>query len=90
MDLIDEGIYSKIRSIKGSEWTPEFAMEVYSDVIKHKYFITNLGKCTQIDARVIPDSVYKEYLDLLYKEFNIVKPKVIILLGNQVSSIVLD
>lgn len=90
LGLIDEDIYTKIRSIKGSEWTEEFAMEVYSNVTKHKFFITNLGKCTQIDARVIPDSVYKEYLDLLYQEFNIVKPKVIILFGNQVSSIVLD
>lgn len=57
---------------------------------KHKYFLTNLGKCTQIDARALPDSVYKEYLQLLKQEFNIINPKVIILFGNQVSSIVLD
>ena len=63
---MDEKIYNKIKSIKGSEWTEEFASEVYSDVEKHKYFITNLGKCTQIDARELPDKVYKEYLHLLY------------------------
>ena len=34
--------------------------------------------------------MYKEYLKLLYKEISIIKPKVIILFGNQVSSIVLD
>ena len=63
---------------------------MYDDVIKHKYFITNLGKCTQKDARALPDSIYKEYLDLFYKELEIVNPKVVILFGNQVSSIVLN
>ena len=87
--LQDEETYKKIKSIKGSEWTEEFADEVYSDVEKHKYFITNLGKCTQIDARPLPDKIYKEYLSLLEKEIEILDPKVIILFGNQVSSIVL-
>ena len=90
LDLMDEKIYSKIKSIKGSEWTEEFAEEVYEDVKQHKYFITNLGKCTQLDARILPDSVYKKYLDLLEKEIQIINPKVIILFGNQVSSIVLN
>ena len=87
--LQDEETYKKIKSIKGSEWTEKFADEVYSDVEKHKYFITNLGKCTQIDARPLPDKIYKEYLSLLEKEIEILNPKVIILFGNQVSSIVL-
>ena len=90
LGLVDEGIYNKIRSIKGKNWTPEFAEEVYEDVKKHKYFITNLGKCTQVDARPLPDSVYISYLNLLEKEFEIIRPKVIILFGNQVSSIVLN
>ncbi len=90
IDLLDEELYSKIKSIKGSEWTEEFAEKVYEDVKGYKYFITNLGKCTQVDARELPDSVYKEYLHLLKQEFNIINPKVIILFGNQVSSIVLD
>ena len=90
LDLVDKEIYSTIKSKKGSEWTEEFAERVYEDVKKHKYFITNLGKCTQVDARELPDSVYKEYLHLLKQEFNIIHPKVIILFGNQVSSIVLD
>lgn len=90
LDLLDEELYSKIKSIKGSEWTEEFADKVYENVRKHKYFITNLGKCTQVDARELPDSVYKEYLHLLKQEFNIINPKVIILFGNQVSSIVLE
>ena len=67
VDLLDDDIYQKIRSIKGNEWTYDFAIEVYENVKKHKYFITNLGKCTQADARVLPDKVFKEYLHLLEK-----------------------
>lgn len=90
LDLMDETIYKKIKTIKGTDWTEEFAEEVYEDVKKHRYFITNLGKCTQVDARVLPDSVYKEYLELLEKEIEIINPKTIVLFGNQVSSIVLN
>lgn len=89
LDLLSPEIYVKIKSISEKEWTEEFAFEVYEDVKKHKYFITNLGKCTQIDARPLPDSVYLKYLSLLEKELSIIHPKVIIFFGNQVSSICL-
>ncbi len=90
LNLLDENIYKKIKTIKGNEWTEEFAKEVYEDISNHKIFITNLGKCTQLDARPLPDKVYKEYLSLLEKEIEIINPKVVILFGNQVSSIVLN
>lgn len=90
INLMDKKIYNKIKEMKGNEWTEEFAEAVYEDVKQHKYFITNLGKCTQVDARELPNSVYKEYLELLKQEIEIVKPKVVILFGNQVSSIVLN
>ena len=90
LHLLDQEIYDKIRSMKGKEWTESFAEEVYENVKKHKYFITNLGKCTQIDARPLKDQVYQNYLNLFFKEIEIVKPKVIVLFGNQVSSIVLN
>ena len=89
LGLIDNEIYTRIRSIKGSDWTYEFAEEVYGQVAKNKFYITNLAKCTQVDARALPDSVYKDYLNLFLKEMEIVNPKVIILFGNQVSSVVL-
>ena len=90
LKLLDKDIYEKIKKIKGTEWTEEFAEKVYDNVKEHKYFITNLGKCTQVDARPLSDSVYKEYLHLLEKEIEIINPKVIVLFGNQVSSIVLN
>ena len=63
---------------------------MYDEIKQNKIFITNLGKCTQIDARPLPDEVLKKYLKLLFKEIDIIKPKVIITFGNQVSSIILD
>ena len=90
VNLIDEELYKTIKKMSASSWTEEFAEEVYDNIKKHKLFITNLGKCTQIDARPLPDKVYKEYLDLLLKEIEIINPKVIVLFGNQVSSIVLN
>lgn len=90
LDLMDKDIYKTIKKIPSSSWTEEFAEDVYKDITNHKVFITNLGKCTQIDARPLPDKVYKKYLDLLLKEIEIINPKVIILFGNQVSSIVLN
>jgi len=89
LGLLDNDIYMKIRTIKGKDWTKEFAEEVYKSVSDKKYFITNLGKCTQLDARELKDDVFLKYLKLFKKEIGIVKPKVIILFGNQVSSIVL-
>lgn len=90
INLLDECIYEKIIQKKPCEWNEEFADAVYDNVEKHKYFITNLGKCTQVDARVIPNSVYEKYLNLLLKEIEIIKPKIIITFGNQVSSILLN
>lgn len=89
-NLIDKKIYDEIKSTKGSEWTPEFAKKVYQNISEHHIFITNLGKCTQIDARPLKDSSFKDYLPLLEKEISIIKPQIIILFGNQVSSIFLN
>ena len=88
--LLNQKIYEEIQKRKPQEWDEKFADLVYKDVEKHKYFITNLGKCTQVDARVLPDSVYCRYLNLLCKEIEIINPKIIITFGNQVSSIILN
>lgn len=88
--LLSDDIYQEINIRKAKEWDYDFADRVYGDVAKHKFFITNLGKCTQIDARVLSDEVLEAYLKLLLREIEIIKPKVIITFGNQVSSIFLD
>lgn len=87
--LIGADIYLQINSKKGKEWTEDFADLVYKEVEKNKFYVTNLAKCTQLDARELSDDVYLQYLDLFMEEMKLVKPKKIILFGNQVSSIVL-
>lgn len=88
-NLFDINIYNEIKSKKAIEWNKEFADKVYDEVKKNKLFITNLGKCTQVDARPIQNSVYEKYLSLLEREIEIVDPKVIVLFGNQVSTVFL-
>lgn len=89
LDLLDDDILKEIQEKKKLDWTKEFSEKVYKNIEDHDIFITNLAKCTQIDARFLKDDYYKAYLKLFLKEMNIVKPKKIILFGNQVSSIVL-
>lgn len=88
--LLSENTYKDIQSKKPKDWEYEFSDYVYEELTNNKIFITNLGKCTQIDARPLSDEVLKKYLELLFKEIDIIRPKVIITFGNQVSSIVLN
>lgn len=90
LGLLRSEIYLKIKSMKPEEWDYDFANEVYKDIQDHSVFITNLGKCTQADARPLNNSVFKDYINLMYKEIEIVNPKKIVTFGNQVSSILLD
>ncbi len=89
VDLISEDTYNEIINKKPKDWDYEFCDYLYDEISRNKVFITNLGKCTQIDARPLSDEVLKKYLNLLFKEIDIIKPKVIITFGNQVSSIIL-
>ncbi len=93
--LAAAGLFSKelneeIQKKRPEDWTPEFCVIVYKWLEEHKIYMTNLAKCTQEDARPLPDRVFKAYKELLTYELEIIKPKKIILFGNQVSSIMLD
>ena len=90
ISVIDETIYKEIRLKKPNDWDSSFVDKLYKEITNKKVFITNLAKCTQIDARVLPDSVFIDYLELFKKEIDIISPKVIIFFGNQVSSIALN
>ena len=90
VNLLSEDVFNKIQEKKPKDWDYEFCDYVYKEIENNKIFITNLGKCTQIDARPLPDEVLKKYLKLLFKEIDIIRPKVIITFGNQVSSIILN
>lgn len=88
--LFYEKLNNEIQNMKAKDWTPAFCEKVYNEVANKGLYITNLAKCTQDDARPLPDKVFKEYRDLLLEEIKMVNPKKIILFGNQVSSIVLN
>ncbi len=90
VNLLSDNTYNQILSKKPKEWDYDFCDYVYEEVYNNHIFITNLGKCTQIDARPLADNVLEKYLDLLFKEIDIIQPKVIITFGNQVSSIILN
>ena len=86
VDLLSNDTYNKILEKKPKDWDYDFCDYVYDEIERNKVFITNLGKCTQIDARPLSDDVLKQYLDLLFEEIDIIKPKAIVAFGNQVSS----
>ena len=88
--LFSEEISLKIKNMKASEWTYDFCDEVYDNVISRGVWITNLAKCTQDDARELPDEVFAKYKDLLKEELRLINPEKIIFFGNQVSSIMLE
>lgn len=90
LKLLDKRVYERIKKIKPSEWTEEFAELVYNNVEQNSIYITNLAKCTQKDARPLRDRVFKKYLKLMYKEIEIVNPKYIVSFGNQVSNVLLE
>lgn len=90
INVISDNLFNQIMDKKPKDWDYDFCDDVYKEIESKKVFITNLGKCTQIDARPLSDEVLKKYLKLLYKEIEIINPKVIITFGNQVSSIILD
>ena len=90
VELLSDNTYNEIQKKKPKEWDYDFCDYVYNEIENNKIFITNLGKCTQVDARPLADEVLKQYLDLLFEEIDIIKPKIIVTFGNQVSSIILN
>ncbi len=88
--LFDQSLNTEIQSKKPSDWTEDFCETVYNEVTAKNMWITNLAKCTQEDARPLKDEVFLKYKDLLLQELQIIKPRVILLFGNQVSSLVLN
>ena len=89
-NLFNAALNKIIQSKKPKDWTPLFCQEVYDEVSNQGLWITNLAKCTQDDARPLPDKIFLKYKELLKKELKLVNPKKIFLFGNQVSSLILE
>ncbi len=88
--LFDKNLNNQIQAQKAKDWNYTFAQKVYNEVKNKNMYITNLAKCTQSDARYLPNDVYKAYKELFFEEMDIIKPRTIILFGNQISSIILN
>ncbi|MCX6737161.1 MAG: hypothetical protein NTX26_00225 [Candidatus Parcubacteria bacterium] len=89
LKLLSKNLFDSIQKMKPEEWTADFANSIYSELTDKKVFVTNLAKCTQLDARPLGDVTFKGYLDLMFKEIDSINPQNIISFGNQVSSILL-
>ncbi len=90
LGFIDPEVAARICALNTAGWTESVAEELYQHVAQRKVYITNLAKCTQPDARHLPDSVFRAYLPETYREIGLINPKKIITLGNQVSSVFLQ
>ncbi len=89
LGLIPKKLLGLIQSASPRQWTPEFSENLYCYLADRKIYVTNLAKCTQIDARPLKDQIFKEYLSLMKEEIAVIRPKHIVTFGNQVSSIIL-
>ncbi|WKZ26894.1 MAG: uracil-DNA glycosylase family protein [Candidatus Paceibacterota bacterium] len=87
LNLINTSLYDAIKLKQ--QWDVRFTNLVYKDIESKSIFITNLAKCTQLDARPLNNGVFRDYLDLMYQEIEMINPKKIITFGNQVSSVLL-
>jgi len=90
LGFLNKKLFKEINVRKPSDWDYDFAEKVYEKVSDNSIYITNLSKATQIDARPLKNGVFKKYLNLFKEEMSIIKPKIIISFGNQVSSVLLD
>lgn len=90
LKIVDDDLANDILNKKPEDWDYSFSRSIYEHLCDKKVYLTNLAKCTQDDARHLGNNVFKLYLDLIYEEVELTKPKAIITFGNQVSSILLN
>lgn len=86
----DSIVLRKVLDLKPGDWDEELAQELYTELAQNSIYITNIAKCTQIDARALPNATFKAYIPSMLEEINLTNPKSIISFGNQVSSILLS
>jgi DNA polymerase len=87
--FLSHELASHICSLAPDAWTPSLSATVYEHLKERGVYVTNLAKCTQSDARPLPDAVFRQYRALMLREIALVAPERIITFGNQVSSVLL-
>jgi hypothetical protein len=86
LGFISDKTNELIQNMKTIEWDNKIVESIYSEIAKNKSYLTNLARCTQPDARHVPDLVFRESRDITIEEIKIVNPEIVIAFGNQVSS----
>ena len=89
LGFLNKELFEEVNKRKPNDWDYDFAEKVYGKVSDSSIYITNLSKATQIDARPLKNDTFKKYLNLFKEEMSIIKPKIIITFGGQVSSVLL-
>lgn len=89
LEIIPFDYFQKIQGMKIGAWDANFSLDIYKEITRKKAYITNLAKCTQVDARPLKNNVFKNYLEIMEQEILMINPKNVITFGNQVSSIIL-
>lgn len=89
VDLLSDTLFERTQQLKAHEWSTDFVIELYTYLSNQRLYLTNLAKCSQLDARHLHNNVFTEYLAHTKEEIVKVNPQKIITFGNQVSSILL-
>ena len=71
VNLISNDTFEIIHSKKPKDWDYEFSDFVYEELTNNKVFVTNLGKCTQVDARALSDEVLKSIFYYFLKKLRL-------------------
>jgi len=79
-DLIGQEINQAIQAAK-TDWTEQFALDVYSHIADQGLYITNIVKWAGLDAKLPEREKIKLYAPLLLEELHIVQPRRIIAFG---------
>lgn len=78
--LIGEEMNQEIQAAK-TNWSEQFALDVYSHVASQGLYITNIVKWAGLDAKLPEREKIKLYAPLLIEELGMVQPKRIIAFG---------
>lgn len=78
--LINEEMNQAIQAAK-TDWTEQFALEVYGHMASQGLYVTNIVKWAGLDAKLPEREKMRLYTPLLIEELRVVQPKKIIAFG---------
>lgn len=90
INLLSNSLLHEIQEMQSRDWDAQFSTQLYTHIAQQGVYITNFAKCTQLDARGLPNSVFRAYQQLLFNEIQEVRPKKVITFGTQVSTLFLQ